>query len=98
MYALGADGKRLSREPWTVVYADSEDTHGVNRTGDKVYDLQESTYWQTSKHDKFPHSLVLDLGSDETVTGVEILPRAESGAPHAIKDYRLYLRPAAAAK
>jgi beta-galactosidase len=98
MYALGADGKRLSREPWTVVYADSEDTRGVNRTGDKVYDLQESTYWQTSKHDKFPHSLVLDLGSDETVTGVEILPRAESGAPHAIKDYRLYLRPAAAAK
>ena len=98
MYALGADGKRLSREPWTVVYADSEDTHGVNRTGDKVYDLQESTYWQTSKHDKFPHSLVLDLGSDETVTGIEILPRAESGAPHAIKDYRLYLRPAAAAK
>jgi beta-galactosidase len=35
IYALGADGKRLSREPSTTKYADSENENG-NHTGDKV--------------------------------------------------------------
>ena len=46
LYLQGADGKRLSREPWVAKYADSEEENG-NHTLDKVYDLQESTYWQT---------------------------------------------------
>lgn len=98
LYALGTDGKRLSREPWTTVHADSEDTKGSNRTADKVYDLQESTYWQTAKHVPFPHYIMLDLGADETVSAIDVLPRAESGAPHSMAGYRIYLIPAAAAK
>ena len=43
LYLQGADGKRLSREPWTTKYANSEEENG-NHTGDKVFDLQESTY------------------------------------------------------
>ena len=91
IYALGADGKRLSREPWTVKYADSEDDANGNRTGDKVYDLQESTYWQTCRGANFPHLLVIDLGSVQTITGIEYLPRAEQGAPGSIKDYKIYI-------
>ncbi len=91
IYALDANGKRLSREPWTTKYADSEDDKG-NHTGDKVYDLQESTYWQTSKGASFPHLLVIDLGSDQTVSGIEYLPRAEQGAPGSIKDYKIYIK------
>ena len=98
LYALGTDGKRLSREPWTTVHADSEDTKGSNRTADKVYDLQESTYWQTAKRVPFPHYIMLDLGADETVSAIDVLPRAESGAPHSMAGYRIYLIPAAAAK
>ncbi len=90
IYALGADGKRLSREPWTTKYADSENENG-NHLGDKVYDLQESTYWQTTKGSGFPHLLVIDLGSNQTVTGVEYLPRAEEGAPGSVKDYRIFV-------
>lgn len=90
IYALGADGKRMSREPWTVKYADSEEEHG-NHWGDKVYDLQESTYWQTVKGSDTPHLLVIDLGSEQTVTGIEYLPRAEQGAPGSIKDYKIYM-------
>lgn len=98
LYALGTDGKRLSREPWTTVHADSEDTKGSNRTAYKVYDLQESTYWQTAKRVPFPHYIMLDLGADETVSAIDVLPRAESGAPHSMAGYRIYLIPAAAAK
>ena len=91
IYALDANGNRLSREPWTTKYADSEDENG-NHTGDKVYDLQESTYWQTSKGASFPHLLVIDLGGEQTVSGIEYLPRAEQGAPGSIKDYKIYVK------
>jgi len=91
IYALGADGKRLSREPWTVKYADSEDTSRGNSTADKVFDLQESTYWQTEKSAALPHLMVIDLGSEQTVTGFEYLPSAEQGAPGCIKDYAVYM-------
>ena len=89
LYLQGADGKRLSREPWTTKYASSEEENG-NHTGDKVFDLQESTYWQTEKGAQAPHLLVIDLGSTQTVTALEYLPRAEQGAPGSIKDFKRY--------
>ena len=90
LYLQGSDGKRISREPWTTKYADSEEDNG-NHTGDKVYDLQESTYWMTEKGAATPHLLVIDLGSEQTVTAIEYLPRAEQGAPASIKDYKVYI-------
>jgi beta-galactosidase len=38
-----------------------------------------------------PHLLVIDLGSEQTVTALEYLPRAEEGAPGSVKDYKIYL-------
>ena len=90
LYLQGANGKRLSRESWTTKYADSEEENG-NHTGDKVYDLQESTYWQTVKGSGLPHLLVIDLGSVQTVSALEYLPRAEQGAPGSLKDYRIFV-------
>ena len=90
IYLQGTDGKRLSREPWTTKYADSENDDG-NHTGDKVFDLQESTYWQTERSAVMPHLLVIDLGSEQTVSALEYLPRAEQGAPGSIKDYAIYI-------
>jgi beta-galactosidase len=90
LYLQDADGKRLSREPWKTKYANSED-EGGNRLGDKVFDLQESTYWQTEKGASAPHLLVIDLGSEQTVKALEYLPRAEQGAPGSVKDYRIYI-------
>lgn len=90
LYLQGADGKRLSREPWKTKYANSED-EGGNHLGDKVFDLQESTYWQTEKGASTPHLLVIDLGSEQTVTALEYLPRAEEGAPGSVKNYKIYL-------
>jgi len=90
IYVQGQDGKRLSREPWKTKYANSED-EGGNHLGDKVFDLQESTYWQTEKGTSAPHLLVIDLGSEQTVKALEYLPRAEQGAPGSVKDFRIYL-------
>ena len=91
IYAQGSNGQRLSREPWTCKYADSED-EGGNHLGDKVFDLQESTYWQTVRGAGFPHLLVIDLGSEQTITAIEYLPRAEQGAPGSVKDYKIYVK------
>lgn len=89
---LDADGKPISREKWRIRYADSEETRSGNCTGDKVFDLQESTYWMTVAKDAYPHQLVIDLGGDYTVTGFRYLPRAEKGYPGMIKDYRVYVK------
>ena len=90
IYLQGNDGKRLSREPWKTKYANSED-EGGNHLGDKVFDLQESTYWQTEKGASAPHLLVIDLGSEQSVKAIEYLPRAEQGAPGSVKDFKIYI-------
>ena len=90
LYLQDQAGKRISREPWTAKYADSEDANG-NHTIDKVYDLQESTYWQTERSASLPHLLVVDLGGEQTVTALEYLPRAEQGAPGSAKTIKVYI-------
>ena len=44
-YLLDENGKPLPRQHWKIEYADSESTSWGNFTADKIYDLQESTYW-----------------------------------------------------
>ena len=92
LYLLDENGKRLSREPWSVAYADDEDVSSGNKNGDKVFDLQESTYWSTNKGVQFPHHIVIDMNQDHTISGFEILPRMEDGAPESIKDYKVYVK------
>ena len=89
LYAQGNDGKRLSRDQWDVKYANSENLQG-NHTGDKAFDLQESTYWQTEKDASAPHLLVIDLGAEQTIKALEYLPRMEQGAPGSVKEFKDY--------
>ena len=91
LYVRDADGNRLSRESWLVKYADSEEINRGNFTGDKVFDLQESTYWQSATKSPLPHLLVIDLGSEQTISALDYLPRAESGAPGSIKDFKIFV-------
>ena len=91
IYAIGLNGSGMSREQWTVKYSDSEDIRRGNFTVDKTFDLQESTYWRTAKNAELPHLMVIDLGSEQTVTGIDYLPRAEQGAPGSIKDYQVFV-------
>ena len=90
LYLQNDKGQRLSREPWRVKYASTENENG-NHLADKVFDLQESTFWQTERGTEAPYLLVIDLGSEQTVTALEYLPRAEQGAPGSVKDFKVYL-------
>ena len=92
LYLLDEKGNRLSREPWSVAYADDEDVSTGNKNGTKVFDLQESTYWSTNKGVPFPHHIIIDLNQDQTISGFQILPRMEENAPESIKDYRIYVK------
>ena len=91
LYLRDAEGNRLSRESWTVKYADSEEINRGNFTGDKVFDLQESTYWRTARKAALPHLLVIDLGSEQTLSALDYLPRAESSAPGSIKYFKIFV-------
>ena len=91
-YMLDETGQRLSRESWTVAYADDEDVQSGNKNADKIFDLQESTYWSTNRGVQFPHAVIIDMGQDKTMSGFQYLPRAEEGAPESIKDYRIYVK------
>lgn len=92
MYLLDDKSERISREPWTVMHADSEDTQGANRSADKTFDLQESTYWQTVPGTPFPHTVVIDLGRPRNISGFQYLPRMEAEVPGAIKNYKIYVK------
>ena len=85
-------GERLSREPWVVKYADSESVAQNNCNADKIFDLQESTYWKTEQGVEFPHSIVIDLGAEHTISAIQYFPRMEEGAPGSIKEFKLYIK------
>ena len=92
LYVLDAQGKPLPRLKWKIAYADSESTSWGNYTADKIYDLQESTYWGTRDKDRFPHQIVIDLGEEQEISGLRLLPRAEEGRPGMIKGYKVYVK------
>ncbi len=92
LYIKDEKGERLSREPWKVAYADNEDIKTGNKAADKIYDLQESTYWSTECGVNFPHTVVIDLGKEYTITALDYLPRMESSVPGGIKDYKIYTK------
>lgn len=92
LYLLDENGKTLSRQKWQIDYADSESISWGNYTADKIYDLQESTYWSTIQGSAYPHTLVIDLKSEYTIGGFRYLPRAEENAPGSIKSYKVYVK------
>ncbi len=95
LYVLDENGKEISRKDWSIVYADSEEITSANNSADKVYDLQESTFWHTNwsiNKTGFPHQIVIDLGKPYKVSGFRYLPRPQENYPGIIKDYKIYLK------
>jgi len=92
LYITGVDNKPLSRQNWKIIYADSEDIKSGNHSADKVFDLQESTFWSTVMGVGYPHHIIIDLGKMESIRGLQYLPRVEEGSPGLIKDYKVYVK------
>jgi beta-galactosidase len=92
---IGENGTTLSDLKWKVVYADSEETTASNSSGDKVFDHQETTYWQSQSvgsKPTHPHQIVLDLGESVKIKGFRYLPRAVKNGSGNIKDYRIFVK------
>ena len=89
VYLQDAQGNRIDRNIWVAYYADSEKG---NSTLDKLFDLQESTYWQTEKGANFPHLCIVDMGKEMTISAFEYLPRAEQGAPGSVKGIKFFVK------
>lgn len=92
IYLLDDGGNRISREDWSIAYVTSEEALGGNHTGDKAFDLQESTYWTPIDNADTPQILVIDLGKEYITRGIELLPRPEKGIPGAIRNLSLSLQ------
>ena len=74
-------GNVCHANPGLSIMPTAKDVSHVNCSADKIFDLQESTYWSTTKDTPYPHSVVIDLGSTRTLTGIQYLPRMESEVP-----------------
>ena len=90
-YASDADGRRIDRASWSVEYADSEDVAGGNHTGDKAFDLQESTWWSPAAESAAPHLLVIDMGTEQEVSSIEYLPCTTDPDVPGVGSYRIYI-------
>ena len=89
--ATDTGNRHIGRETWSVKYADSENKAGGNHTGDKAFDLQESTYWSTTAGKKAPHLLVIDMGTEHEISSIEYLPGNTHDASDGIRDYKIYV-------
>ncbi len=92
-YILDSEGNRIPRDKWKISYADSEETRSGNRTADKIFDLQESTYWQTIDNVAFPHQIVIDLQKEYNIGGFEDLPCTKVGNPGMIQKFKVFVKP-----
>lgn len=92
---IAPDGSDLNRIDWKVVYADSEEVDKGNNGADKLIDQQESTFWHSEwsrNPTRLPHSVVIDLGREETFVGFRLLGRTDNNENGRIKDFRFYVK------
>ncbi|MCT4587789.1 MAG: beta-galactosidase [Carboxylicivirga sp.] len=94
MRLIGADGNQIPTSNWKVIYADSEEVLAANNNAEKVYDLQESTFWHSewrTEQPDYPHHIVIDIGKSYKIKGIQLLSRTDKSNNGNIKEYKLYL-------
>jgi beta-galactosidase len=90
---LGADGKSISHDGWTIGYVDSEERVAEDGSAENAIDGQTANFWHTewkNASPDHPHELILNLGKSQTIYGFRYVPRQGNGAG-LIKDYRIYI-------
>ncbi|WP_436497610.1 phosphocholine-specific phospholipase C [Actinokineospora sp. HUAS TT18] len=80
--------------PVVVVDTDSEETAGERGDALNVADGNPGTKWHTrwsGGSDPLPHMVVLDLGTQRSVSGLTYLPRQDGSANGRIGDYEVHV-------
>lgn len=93
--AFDANGATVSMADWKVLWTSSEETNYLPGSAEHAIDGQTSTFWHSEiggGAPKPPHRLAIDLGTDQTIGGIQYLPRSGGkGESGRIDEYRIYL-------
>jgi|GEM_PF-2896985 len=83
---------RIEKKGWKLVSADSEETDegpAIN-----AIDGNADTFWHT-RYDptvaKYPHEIVVDMGTPALINGFRYLPRQDGGVNGMVKAYEFYV-------
>ncbi len=90
---LNGTGSEIPFAQCRAIYADSEELASDEGAATNVLDDKPDTFWHTQWQGgspKHPHYLVIDLGREESVSGVRILPRQDSPNGR-MKSIRVYV-------
>lgn len=91
---IGADGKVLPKDQWTVLYANTEEP--VEGDAELLIDNSTRTYWHSRWKNTtpapFPHRIIIDLGEITTVQGI-VLRQRSATMPGLVKAFKVYGRP-----
>jgi len=76
------EAKRLPKDAWRLVRADSEECDAADAPGEYAFDDDTHTYWHTRSGiagPSHPHELVVDLGATHNVCALSLSPRNSVG-------------------
>ena len=80
--------------PWSLKYADSEETARQDRAAINAIDDDPTTIWHTSwsqSSQACPHEIQINLGATQTINGIRYLPRQDGGVNGTIAKYEVYV-------
>lgn len=82
----------IDRKNWKIIYCDSEEMDGENRSAKNAIDGNPDTFWN-NRYKKsgtpHPHEIIIDMGKTYTISGFAYLPTMYCSGR--IKDYEFYV-------
>lgn len=88
-----SDKPNLDRESWKILEVDNRaDAQEIKAR--RAFDGDESTVWQADGKDGKPgdsHSLVVDMGRSQTITGIRYLPPLDRNVNGSVGKFSLYV-------
>ncbi len=90
---LDEAGDPIDKSSWTLQSVDSEELVGENGAGVNAFDGNPSTFWHTQwsgSSPAHPHEIIIDLGTEQSLSGFRYLPRQDGGENGRIADYRFF--------
>jgi beta-galactosidase len=88
------EGESISHADWTIAFASSEERIKEAALADYAIDGQNANFWHSewgAAQPSHPHTLVIDLGKEMTLTGFRYVPRqGDNNVAGRIKEFRAF--------
>lgn len=83
-----AKGVPLPRESWRI-HSTSSAASG-STSGSNVINGNPNSYWSSAADARYPHEIVIDMGTNSRFSQLHYLPRQDQGLMGNIKGYKVY--------